>query len=562
MTNANTNDALTVNRTFKSTLFIMLFEDKKNLLELYNAITGKHYADPELLEINTLENAIYMSMKNDVSFLIDGRLSLYEHQSTKNPNLPLRFLLYISHLYSRLTVKENLYGETIVQIPAPEFLIFYNGKDKMPERQILRLSDMYSVQEGQPKLELEATLLNISGSNNQKLKEACRTLGEYAIYTDKIRAYTEEMELSEAVDRAMDECIREDVLREFLMKHRAEARAMSIFEYDQERHMQQEREAGIEKGRRIGLAEGEEQLLRRLVQKNLSRGMSISEIAEVLDETEERIREIQSFNLLSDVFMSVALEDVPACQHILRILTGIDDLEVKVVRTQYTISRIKTHSVRLDALAETEKGKLYHIEIQRKDEIDPPKRIRYIGSLIDAEFLEKGAKYEELPDRIHFYISEKDIYHCGKVIYPVEKELGSTGLPYDDGVHIFFVNAAVDDGSRIAKLMKYFKTADPDDDSEGELSKRVRYLKREEGGVDIMCEVSEKIMEQGRKIGEEQGRKIGEEQGRKIGEERKAHSTALNLSRMGLTPEQIASAVGESLEQVKRWLVSDTGGVL
>ncbi|HJB16770.1 MAG TPA: hypothetical protein IAA05_12155 [Candidatus Blautia excrementipullorum] len=290
MTSANTSDALTVNRTFKSTLFIMLFEDKKNLLELYNAITGKHYADPELLEINTLENAIYMSMKNDVSFLIDGRLSLYEHQSTKNPNLPLRFLLYISHLYSRLTVKENLYGETIVQIPAPEFLIFYNGKEKMPERQILKLSDMYSVQDGQPKLELEATLLNISGSNNQKLKEACRTLGEYAIYTDKIRAYTEEMELPEAVDRAMDECIREDVLREFLMKHRAEARAMSIFEYNQERHMQQEREAGIEKGRR----QGEEQLLRRQVQKNLSRGMSISEIAEVLDETEERIREIAS----------------------------------------------------------------------------------------------------------------------------------------------------------------------------------------------------------------------------------------------------------------------------
>ena len=289
MTNANTNDALTVNRTFKSTLFIMLFEDKKNLLELYNAITGKHYADPELLEINTLENAIYMSMKNDVSFLIDGRLSLYEHQSTKNPNLPLRFLLYISHLYSRLTVKENLYGETIVQIPAPEFLIFYNGKDEMPERQILKLSDMYSVQEGHPKLELEATLLNISGSNNQKLKEACRTLGEYAIYTDKIRNYTETMELSEAVDRAMDECIREDVLREFLMKHRAEARAMSIFEYDQERHMQQEREAGIEKGK--------EQLLRRQVQKNLSRGMSISEIAEVLDETEERIREIASEDL-------------------------------------------------------------------------------------------------------------------------------------------------------------------------------------------------------------------------------------------------------------------------
>ena len=284
MTNANTNDSLTVNRTFKSTLFIMLFEDRKNLLELYNAITGKHYADPELLEINTLENAIYMSMKNDVSFLIDGRLSLYEHQSTKNPNLPLRFLLYISHLYSRLTVKANLYGERIVQIPAPEFIIFYNGKDEMPERQLLKLSDMYSVKEENPKLELEATLLNISGTNNRKLKEACRTLRDYAIYTDKIRTYTETMELPEAVDRAINECIEEDILRDFLIEHKAEARAMSIFEYDQERHMQQEREAGIEKGER--------QLLRRLVQKNLVRGMSIPEIAEVLDETEERIREI------------------------------------------------------------------------------------------------------------------------------------------------------------------------------------------------------------------------------------------------------------------------------
>ena len=284
MTNANTNDSLTVNRTFKSTLFIMLFENRKNLLELYNAITGKHYADPELLEINTLENAIYMSMKNDISFLIDGRLSLYEHQSTKNPNLPLRFLLYISHLYSRLTVKANLYGETIVRIPAPEFIIFYNGKDEMPERQLLKLSDMYSVKEEKPKLELEATLLNISGTNNRKLKEACRTLRDYAIYTDKIRAYTETMELAEAVDRAINECIEEDVLRDFLMEHKAEASAMSIFEYDQERHMQQEREAGIEKGER--------QLLRRQVQKNLSRGMNFAEIAEVLDETEERIREI------------------------------------------------------------------------------------------------------------------------------------------------------------------------------------------------------------------------------------------------------------------------------
>ena len=153
---------VTVNRTFKSTVFIMLFEDKNNLLELYNAMTGKHYTDPELLEINTLENAIYMTMKNDVSFLIDGRLSLYEHQSTYNPNLPLRFLFYISKLYAGMTKDANLYGTKIVRIPPPEFVIFYNGQDEQPERALLKLSDMYAVREREVKLELQAVMLNIS----------------------------------------------------------------------------------------------------------------------------------------------------------------------------------------------------------------------------------------------------------------------------------------------------------------------------------------------------------------------------------------------------------------
>ena len=184
----------TVNRTFKSTVFIMVFEDKKNLLELYNAMTGKNYTDPELLEINTLENAVYMSMKNDLSFLIDGRLSLYEHQSTYNPNLPLRFLIYISQLYAGMTRNENLYGTKVVQIPPPEFVIFYNGEKNMPEETPLRLSDMYRIKVENPKLELEAVMLNISGSNNSRLKEACRTLKDYAVYTDKIKHIRQERE--------------------------------------------------------------------------------------------------------------------------------------------------------------------------------------------------------------------------------------------------------------------------------------------------------------------------------------------------------------------------------
>ena len=118
----------TPNRLYKSHLFVMIFEDKEKLLELYNAVSGSDYRDPGLLEINTLENAIYMSMKNDISFLIDARLSLYEHQSTYSPNLPLRFLFYLSDLYSGMTRDANLYGTKKVQIPPPRCIVFYNGE--------------------------------------------------------------------------------------------------------------------------------------------------------------------------------------------------------------------------------------------------------------------------------------------------------------------------------------------------------------------------------------------------------------------------------------------------
>ena len=283
-----------VNRTFKSTVFIMLFEDKKNLLELYNAISGKHYTDPELLEINTLENAIYMSIKNDVSFLIDGRLSLYEHQSTYNPNLPLRFLLYIANQYASITKDVNLYGTRLIEIPTPEFIIFYNGRKDCPDRQVLRLSDMYTVKDKSYKLELEATMLNINGTHNQNLKEACRTLKEYAIYTDKIRKYTEKMSLEDAVELAICECIEEGILKEFLEKHRAEAKAMSIFEYDQEKHIRMEREEAWEEGRRegreSGLREGEENTKR--IFKLAQAGKTPKEIAEICEVSVEKVQHI------------------------------------------------------------------------------------------------------------------------------------------------------------------------------------------------------------------------------------------------------------------------------
>ena len=126
-----------VNRNYKDTVFRMLFQDRENLLSLYNAVNGTAYDNPEELEINTLENAIYMAMHNDVSFVIDTMLSLYEHQSTYSPNLPLRYLFYISDLYSKITKDENLYGEKMIKIPTPRFIIFYNGEEKRPEKEIL-----------------------------------------------------------------------------------------------------------------------------------------------------------------------------------------------------------------------------------------------------------------------------------------------------------------------------------------------------------------------------------------------------------------------------------------
>lgn len=244
---------VTVNRNHKSRIFEMVFSDRKELLTLYNAVNGTNYTEPEQLEINTLENAIYMSMHNDVSFIVDSRLSLYEHQSTYNPNLPLRYLFYVTDLYSTMTRDFNLYGTKLLKLPTPNFIVFYNGVEECPERQELRLSASYSVQDREPSLELKATLLNINPGNNKALMDACRTLKDYAEYTSRVRRYAEIMDLKEAVERAIDECIREGILAEFLSHNRAEAKKMSIYEYDEEKHMRQTKEEGREEGREEGI---------------------------------------------------------------------------------------------------------------------------------------------------------------------------------------------------------------------------------------------------------------------------------------------------------------------
>ena len=256
-----------VNRNYKDTVFRMLFQDRENLLSLYNAVNGTAYEDVDGLMITTLQDAVYMNYKNDVSFVFDFTLSIYEHQSTVNQNMPLRDLVYVSKVLQGQMKDQDIYSSRQIKLPTPKFVVFYNGTDEQPEKQILRLSDAYEKQLEEVELELTVTVYNINYGHNQKLLEACQTLNEYAQYVEVVREYAKEMPLAEAVESAIDSCIRQGILEDFLRKNRAEAIEMSIFEYDEEKHLKSERE--------IWLAEG---IASEIVSMGLECGLSKEQI--------------------------------------------------------------------------------------------------------------------------------------------------------------------------------------------------------------------------------------------------------------------------------------------
>ena len=260
-------NATDVQRNFKDTVFHMLFKEKKNLLNLYNALNRTTYTNTDDLEITTLENAVYMNYKNDISFVFDFELMLYEHQSTYNPNMPLRDLLYVSSVLHNRVKNENLYSKKLIKIPTPQFVVFYNGVDSQPEQQILRLSDAFDKRQERPALELAVLVYNINLGHNQELLDTCCLLKEYAQYVEQVRTFAKEMSFPEAVEQAVEYCIRNGILSDFLSENRAEAIAVSIFEYDEEKHIQSERK----EWREIGREEGENKAL-QLMQKLMEAG--------------------------------------------------------------------------------------------------------------------------------------------------------------------------------------------------------------------------------------------------------------------------------------------------
>lgn len=267
-----TGASLTANRKYKDTVFRMLFSDRKNLLSLYNAINGTAYENPDDLEIVTLENAIYMGMKNDLAFIIDTNLFLYEHQSTYNPNMPLRDLFYISSEYQKLVDHKSLYSSTQQKVPAPNFIVFYNGTVKKEDCWTNYLSEAYENLTGEPNLELKVITLNINEGHNKELMEQCQILREYAQYVAKVREFAGNTELNAAVELAVNECIQNNILAEFLRKHKSEVIAMSIFEYDKEEEEKKLREAEYE----AGYDEGKKEIIRRM----LEAGESVEKITQ------------------------------------------------------------------------------------------------------------------------------------------------------------------------------------------------------------------------------------------------------------------------------------------
>ena len=258
-----------------------IFRQEKSALALH-AVNSRDYTNPDDLEIVTLENAIYMGMKNDLAFIIDTNLYLYEHQSTYNPNMPLRDLFYISSEYQKMLDQKSLYSSSLQKIPTPNFIEFYNGSDPVCDVFEHRLSSAFEHLSGEPKLELIVTVLNINEGHNALLMEHCKTLREYAQYVAKVRKYTADMSLNEAVECAVDECIKENILADFLRKNRAEVISMSIFEYDKEEEEKKLRKAEYEAGIQKGVLNTARHLLELnlLSLENISRatGLSIDEL--------------------------------------------------------------------------------------------------------------------------------------------------------------------------------------------------------------------------------------------------------------------------------------------
>ena len=271
----------------KDTVFCLLYKDKNNLLDLYNGMNGTSYTDTEGLMVTTLKNGIYVKYKNDASFVFGQDLYMFEQQSTKNPNMPLRYLHYLSDVYRGMYSNKDLYRSGL-KIPSPHFITFYNGTAKAPEVEYLRLSDMFEKKDKEnvsecnaiDSLELIVQVLNINSGNNSGLLEKCKSLKDYMTFVNKVRykKNVEKKDIETAVNEAIDECIQENVLSDFFRKNRSEVVGVSIYEYDEEGHMEVLKEEQYRKG----VADGIEKGVQQGIEKGIKEGQQKERVRAII----------------------------------------------------------------------------------------------------------------------------------------------------------------------------------------------------------------------------------------------------------------------------------------
>lgn len=278
------------NKEYKSDVFSMLLQDKKRAMEIYNAINGTDYDDPELVEMTTLDDKSFsLTVRNDASFILDANLSLYEHQSTYCPNMPLRDLLYFASIIQKQikAQKRDIYGGRILKIPVPHFVVFYNGKEDAPDQYDLRLSDAFEKETEDPEIELVCHVYNINSGKNTPLLSKCQTLREYMYFVDMVRKNNEiSGNLEDAIEKAINQCMEENVLRDFLAQHREEVMHVMTLDYTFERRLEMQRAEAIEDGERIG----KEEKLSEQIRKKIQKGKPLDQIADELEEVPETIR--------------------------------------------------------------------------------------------------------------------------------------------------------------------------------------------------------------------------------------------------------------------------------
>ena len=296
---------MSYNREYKSSVFAMLYEDRENVMDLYNGMYDEKCTDPGDIQINTLtdedgiERGIFAKFKNDLSFIFDSYLNMFEHQSTINHNMPLRLLIYVAKMFSRLVDTRDLYRKNAVKIPSPRFVVFYNGTDEAPAQMELRLSDQYKRDEADPNLELKVTLYNINTDKGSEVLKKSRTLREYMVFVDRTRkaldGLQDQGEKRKALCDVIDQCIADKILVKLFTERREEIIMASILDYDQAAHESALRADGYDNGYETGYGNGygngydsgydngydngEISTIIRLIGKKIKKGMGIEDIA-------------------------------------------------------------------------------------------------------------------------------------------------------------------------------------------------------------------------------------------------------------------------------------------